>query len=85
MRYEVTEDLENDCLTIEDKQGLITNSFGSEQLVLFTIEDATPIIERLQFLECYTKRLEDSLRWCPEEWNDKDFQDLREETEMNME
>lgn len=84
MRYEVTEDIENDCLSVEDKQGLITNSFGSEQLILYPIEDASVIIGRLQFLECYCKTLEEQLRYGPEEWNDKDFLNLKEETELNM-
>lgn len=84
-RYIIDEDIENDCLTIEDTEGLITNSFGSEQLILSPIEDATPIISRLQFLECYCKTLEEQLRWGPEEWNDKDFLNLKDETELNME
>lgn len=84
-RYEVNEDLENDCLTIEDKEALITNSFGSEQLILYPIEDASPIIERLQFLECYCKALEEALKYGPEEWTEKDFRDTREEVELNME
>jgi len=82
MRYEVKEDLENDCLTIEDKQGTITNSFGSEQLILNPIEDATPLIERLQFLECYVKELEMHLEY--EGWTEKNFRDTREEVELNM-
>jgi len=83
MRYEVKKDIENDCLTIEDKQGLLTNSFGSEQLILSPIEDAEPIIDRLQFLECYAKELESHLEY--EGWTEKDFKDTREELELNME
>ena len=85
MRYEVQEDIENDCLTVEDKLGELTNSFGSERLILYPIEDASAIIDRLQFLECYCKSLEDSLRYGPEEWTDKDFKDTKEEVELNME
>ena len=84
-RYIVTEDIENDCVTIEDKKEELTNNFGSDQLVLYPIEDALPIMERLQFLECYIKDLEDALRYGADEWTDKDFKDLREETELNME
>lgn len=83
MRYIVNEDLENDCLTVEDKQGLITNSFGSESLMLTPIEDAEPIVDRLQFLECYVKELEMHLEY--EGWSEKDFKDTREEVELNME
>lgn len=85
MRYEVQEDIENDCLTVEDKLGELTNSFGSEQLMLHPIEDANPIVERLQFLECYCKALEEALKYGPEEWTDKDFKDTKEEVELNME
>ena len=85
LRYNVQEDIENDCLTIEDIKGEITNSFGSEQLILSPVEDASPIMDRLQFLECYCKTLEEQLRYGPEEWNDKDFLNLKEETELNME
>lgn len=83
MRYEVTEDIENDCLTVEDKLGLISNSFGSEQLGLYPIEDAEPIVNRLQFLECYVKELEMHLTY--HDWTEKDFKDTREEVELNME
>lgn len=85
MRYEVQEDIENDCLTVEDKLGELTNSFGSERLILYPIEDANPIVERLQFLECYCKALEEALKYGPEEWTDKDFKDTKEEVELNME
>ena len=85
MRYEVQEDIENDCLTVEDKLGELTNSFGSERLILYHIEDANPIVERLQFLECYCKTLEEALKYGPEEWTDKDFKDTKEEVELNME
>lgn len=85
MRYEVQEDIENDCLTVEDKLGELTNSFGSEQLMLHPIEDANPIVDRLQFLECYCKALEEALKYGPEEWTDKDFKDTKEEVELNME
>lgn len=85
MRYEVQEDIENDCLTVEDKLGELTNSFGSERLILYPIEDASPIVERLQFLECYCKALEEALKYGPEEWTDKDFKDTKEEVELNME
>jgi len=85
MRDEVQEDIENDCLTVEDMLGELTNSFGSEQLMLHPIEDANPIVDRLQFLECYCKALEEALKYGPEEWTDKDFRDTREEVELNME
>ena len=83
MRYDVTEDIENDCLTVVDKCGKLQNGYGSEQLVLYTIEDASVIVDRLQFLECYVKAMEEHLKF--HEWTDKDFRDLREEVELNME
>ena len=84
MRYEVQEDIENDCLTIEDKLGLISNSFGSEQLILSPIEDAEPLIERLQFLECYVKTIEDEhLKYL--DYSDHDIDLIKEEVELNME
>lgn len=82
MRYEVKEDIENDCLTVEDKLGLISNSFGSEQLLLHPIEDANPIITRLQFLEEYVQILEGHLRYF--EFTDKDFRGCKEEAELNL-
>lgn len=84
MRYEVQEDIENDCLTVEDKLGELTNSFGSERLILYPIEDASPIVERLQFLECYCKALEEALKYGPEEWTDKDNQELKEAMKRMM-
>jgi hypothetical protein len=84
MRYEVKEDIENDCLMVEDTKAVITNSFGSEQLMLTPIEDALPLVERLQFLECYCKSLEEALTYGSDEWTDKDFRDTREEVELNM-
>ena len=84
MRYEVQEDIENDCLTIEDKLGLISNSFGSEQLILSPIEDAEPLIERLQFLECYVKKIEDEhLKYL--DYSDHDIDLIKEEVELDME
>ena len=83
MRYSVQEDLEEDCLTVEDNTGVLVNSFGSEQLVLGNIEDASVIVNRLQFLECYVKELEMHLEY--EGWTEKDFKDTREEVELNME
>lgn len=82
MRYAVEEDVENDCLTVTDELGLLTNSFGSEQLVLTPIEDASPIIERLQFLEEYVPILEGHLRYF--EFTDKDFRGCKEEAELNL-
>ena len=83
MRYKVEEDIENDCLSIEDNEFELTNSFGSEQLMLHPIEDANPIINRLQFLEEYVKILEGHLRYF--EFTDKDFRDCKEEAELNLE
>ena len=82
MRFEISEDIENDCLTVEDKLGLISNSFGSERLMLGPIEDAEPIIDRLQFLEEYVQILEGHLRYF--EFTDKDFRDCKEEAELNL-
>ena len=82
-RYIVKEDLENGCLTIEDTLEELTNSFGSEELMLFPIEDASPIIDRLLFLEEYVNILEGHLRFF--EFTDKDFHDCKEEAEMNIE
>lgn len=83
MRYEIDEDTENDCLTVTDKLGELTNSFGSEQLMLHPVEDAEPIIERLQFLECYVKELEMHLGYY--DWTEDNFRDVKEEVELNME
>ena len=82
-RYDVNIDFENDCLSVTDTLGEITNSFGSEQLYLHSIEDAEPIVERLQFLECYVKELENHLGYHG--YSDSDFSDIREDVKFNLE
>ena len=81
MRYNVEEDLENNCLTVTDTEYTLTNSFGSEELILGNIEDSTVIMDRLNFLEAYTKELEMHY----EDYTEENFKDIREEVELNME
>ena len=57
-RFNVEEDLENNCLTVTDTEYTLINSLGSEELILGNIEDSTVIMDRLNFLEAYTKELE---------------------------
>jgi len=82
-RYTVEEDLENDCLTVTDNEYTLTNSFGSDNLILGNIEDSTVIINRLNFLEAYTKELEMHLTYA--DFTEENFKDIREEVELNME
>ena len=82
-RYKIEEDQENNCLTITDTEYKLTNSFGSDNLILGNIEDATVIIQRLQFLEYYTHELEENLKY--EGWTDDDLKGLQEDVEVNME
>lgn len=83
MRYNVEEDLENNCLTVTDTEYTLTNSFGSEELILGNIEDSTVIMDRLNFLEAYTKELEMHLTY--EDYTEENFKDIREEVELNLE
>ena len=83
MRYNVDEDLENNCLTVTDTEYTLTNSFGSETLILGNIEDSTVVMDRLNFLEAYTKELEMHLTYC--DFTEENFKDIREEVELNME
>ena len=82
-RYTVEEDLENDCLTVTDNEYTLTNSFGSDNLILGNIEDSTVIMNRLNFLEAYTKELEENLKYY--DFTEENFKDIREEVELNME
>ena len=82
-RYTIKEDIEDNCLTVTDTEYKLTNSFGSEELILGNLEDSLVIMERLNFLEAYTKRLEEDLTYY--DYTEENFKDIREEVELNME
>ena len=82
-RFNVEEDLENNCLTVTDTEYTLINSLGSEELILGNIEDSTVIMDRLNFLEAYTKELEMHLTYA--DYTEENFKDIREEVELNME
>ena len=82
-RYSVEEDIENNCLTVTDTEYELTNSFGSDNLILGNIEDSSVIMDRLNFLELYVKRLEENLEYY--EYNQDDFKGIKEDVECDLE
>ena len=46
VRFETSEDLENDCLTIEDNEYKLKTSFDSE-IILYPLDDASAVIQEL--------------------------------------
>ena len=86
MRYEYTEDPENDCITITDNQDELKTSFDSE-IMLSPMEDAITIIDKLNHYENYygllVKMLKENLEY--EGWTEDDFKGLLEDVEANLE
>ena len=86
MRYEYTEDPENDCITITDNQDELKTSFDSE-IMLSPMEDAITVIDKLNYYENYygllVKMLKENLEY--EGWTEDDFKGLIEDVEANLE
>ena len=52
VRFETSEDIENDCLTITDNQDQLKTSFDSD-IILSPLEDAEAVINELN-IQCAT-------------------------------
>ena len=55
IRFDTTEDTENDCLTITDNQDQLRNGFDSE-IILAPLEDASLIVRELN-IQCAVNRM----------------------------
>ena len=80
-RYEYNEDLENDCLTLVDNEDELKTDHDSE-IVLYPLDDAVTIVDKLNFYEALVKELKMHLEYY--DWTDKDFKDVIEEVELNL-
>lgn len=55
VRFETSEDLENDCLTVTDNEEQLRNGFDSE-LVIAPLEDASILVNELN-VQCATVKM----------------------------
>ena len=81
-RYEAIESVENDCLTIIDNEDELKTSFDSE-IVLYPIEDAIPIVDKLNWYDAIVKEMKMHLEYHG--WNEDDFLNIIEDVEANLE
>ena len=81
-RYTYTTDDMNDCITLYDEEEELKTSFDSE-IVLYPLEDSVTVIDKLNFYEALVKELKMHLEY--HDWTDKDFKDVIEEVELNLE
>ena len=82
MRYKTSKDYTNDCLTICDEEEELQTSFGSE-IVLYPLEDAETVVDKLNFYELLVKELMMHLEY--HEWTEDDFKSVIEDVEANLE
>ena len=81
-RYTYTTDDMNDCITLYDEEEELKTSFDSE-IVLYPLEDSVTVVDKLNFYEALIKELKMHLEYY--DWTDKDFKDVIEEVELNLE
>ena len=81
-RYMYTTDDMNDCITLYDEEEELKTSFDSE-IVLYPLEDSVTVVDKLNFYEALIKELKMHLEYY--DWTDKDFKDVIEEVELNLE
>ena len=81
-RYTYTTDDMNDCITLYDEEEELKTSFDSE-IVLYPLEDSMTVVDKLNFYEALVKELKMHLEY--HDWTDKDFKDVIEEVELNLE
>ena len=55
VRFETSEDFENDCLTVTDNEDKVKTAFDSE-IVLYPLEDASAVISELN-VQCATVKM----------------------------
>lgn len=81
-RYNYATDDMNDCITLYDEEEELKTSFDSE-IVLYPLEDSVTVVDKLNFYEALIKELKMHLEYY--DWTDKDFKDVIEEVELNLE
>ena len=81
-RYTYTTDDMNDCITLYDEEEELKTSFDSE-IVLYPLDDSVTVVDKLNFYEALVKELKMHLEY--HDWTDKDFKDVIEEVELNLE
>lgn len=81
-RYTYTTDDMNDCITLYDDEEELKTSFDSE-IVLYPLDDSVTVVDKLNFYEALIKELKMHLEY--HDWTDKDFKDVIEEVELNLE
>ena len=81
-RYTYTTDDMNDCITLYDDEEELKTSFDSE-IVLYPLDDSVTVVDKLNFYEALVKELKMHLEY--HDWTDKDFKDVIEEVELNLE
>ena len=81
-RYNYATDDMNDCITLYDEEEELKTSFDSE-IVLYPLEDSVTVVDKLNFYEALVKELKMHLEY--HDWTDKDFKDVIEEVELNLE
>lgn len=81
-RYTYTTDDMNDCITLYDDEEELKTSFDSE-IVLYPLDDSVTVVDKLNFYEALVKELKMHLEYY--DWTDKDFKDVIEEVELNLE
>ena len=80
-RFNVSEDVENDCLTVTDNEDKLKTGFDSE-IILYPLEDASAVINELN-VQCATvKMLREQLEYH-EDPQDIDYwiKEVREDME----
>ena len=60
VRFEASEDVENDCLTLTDNEDKLKTGFDSE-IILYPLEDASAVIQELNVQCAINKMLREQL------------------------
>lgn len=86
MRFEYSEDEENNCLTLYDNKEELKTSFDSE-IILYPLEDAALVIDKLNWYEKYYGFLVKELKMHLESygWTEDDFKSVIEDVKYNIE
>ena len=61
IRFEISKDYTNNCISITDQKDELKTSFGSD-IILSPLEDAETVIQHLNLRECIIKGLCQALR-----------------------
>ena len=60
VRFEISEDVENDCLTVTDNEDKVKTGFDSE-IILYPLDDAVRVINELNIQCAINKMLREQL------------------------